>query len=94
VKTILITKAYRTFDKYVGLKNHYSFSVTKHIPAGAGLGGGSSNAALTLRILNKLEETGLSSDDELIDLSRTLGADVPFFHQGKAGHSHRTWPRH
>jgi 4-diphosphocytidyl-2-C-methyl-D-erythritol kinase len=80
----LITRAYRTFDKYVGLKNHYSFSVTKHIPAGAGLGGGSSNAALTLRILNKLEETGLSSD-ELIDLSRTLGADVPFFIKGKPG---------
>lgn len=80
----LVTIAYNTFDKYVGLKNHYSFSITKNIPAGAGLGGGSSNAALTLRILNKLEKTGLSTDD-LIDLSRDIGADVPFFIKGKPG---------
>ncbi|HLR32184.1 MAG TPA: hypothetical protein VK074_06830, partial [Fodinibius sp.] len=58
--------------------------VDKRIPAGAGLGGGSSNAALTLRMLNKIEELGLS-DDELIDLSRDLGADVPFFIKGKPG---------
>ena len=80
----LITVAYNTFDRYVGLKNHYAFSITKNIPAGAGLGGGSSNAALTLRILNKLEKTDLSTDD-LIDLSRDIGADVPFFIKGKPG---------
>lgn len=80
----LITKAYQTFDRYIGLKNQYSINVTKNIPAGAGLGGGSSNAALTLRILNKLEETGLT-DEELIDLSRTLGADIPFFIKGTPG---------
>jgi len=80
----LITKAYDTFEKYVGLNNHYSFNVIKNIPAGAGLGGGSSNAALTLRILNKLEDAELS-DNELIDFGRTLGADVPFFIQGKPG---------
>lgn len=80
----LITRAYQTFDRYVGVKNHYQISVTKNIPAGAGLGGGSSNAALTLRILNKLEKTELSTDD-LIDLSRDIGADVPFFIKGKPG---------
>lgn len=80
----LITQAYNAFDRYIGLTNHYSFNITKNIPAGAGLGGGSSNAALTLRILNKLEKTGLSSD-ELIDLSRDLGADIPFFVKGKPG---------
>lgn len=80
----LISKAYDLFDRYVGLKNHYRFSVTKNIPAGGGLGGGSSNAALTLRILNKLEKTDLSVED-LIDLGRTLGADVPFFINGKPG---------
>lgn len=80
----LITKAYNAFDRYIGLKNHYSFDIKKNIPAGAGLGGGSSNAALTLRILNKLEKTGLS-DNELIDLSRDLGADIPFFISGKPG---------
>ena len=80
----LITKAYKAYQQYIGLKSHYSFSVTKNIPAGAGLGGGSSNAALTLRILNKLEETGLS-DSELTDLSRDIGADVPFFVKGTPG---------
>lgn len=80
----LITKAYKTYQQYIGLNSNYSFSITKNIPAGAGLGGGSSNAALTLRILNKLEQTGLS-DDELIDLSRGIGADVPFFVKGEPG---------
>lgn len=80
----LITKAYRAFELYVGLHHHYSFSVTKNIPPGAGLGGGSSNAALTFRILNKLEEAGLSNDD-LVDLSRDLGADIPFFIKGEPG---------
>ncbi|WP_234567405.1 4-(cytidine 5'-diphospho)-2-C-methyl-D-erythritol kinase [Rhodohalobacter sp. 614A] len=80
----LISKAYNAFDRYIGLKNHYSFNITKNIPAGAGLGGGSSNAALTLRILNKLEETNLS-DEDLVDLIRDLGADIPFFIKGKPG---------
>lgn len=80
----LITKAYKAFDRYIGLKKNYLFNVTKNIPPGAGLGGGSSNAALTLRILNKLQKTELS-DDELIDLSRDLGADIPFFIQGRTG---------
>ena len=80
----LISKAYQTFERYVGLHNHYSFRIRKAIPAGAGLGGGSSNAALTLRMLNKLEEAGLSEED-LTDLSRSLGADVPFFIKGETG---------
>ncbi|HKK43995.1 MAG TPA: 4-(cytidine 5'-diphospho)-2-C-methyl-D-erythritol kinase [Balneolaceae bacterium] len=80
----LINKAISALDRYVGLKHNYLIRVDKRIPAGAGLGGGSSNAALTLRMLNKIEEIGLS-DDELIDLSRDLGADVPFFIKGKTG---------
>lgn len=80
----LITKAYRSFERYVGLKNQYKVDVSKNIPTGAGLGGGSSNAALTLRILNKIEKVNLT-DEELIDLSRDLGADVPFFIKGSCG---------
>lgn len=83
-KSNLINKAIAALDRYVGLKSNYLIRVDKRIPAGAGLGGGSSNAALTLRMLNKIEEMGLS-DDELIDLSRDLGADVPFFIKGKTG---------
>lgn len=80
----LINQAVAALNRYVGLKNNYHFKVDKRIPAGAGLGGGSSNAALTLRMINKIESLGLS-DDELIDLSRNLGADVPFFIKGKTG---------
>ena len=81
-KENLITRAYRTFDTYVGLHRHYRFQVDKQIPTGAGLGGGSSNAALTLRILNKLEDAGLN-EQELTDLSRDLGSDIAFFLQDR-----------
>lgn len=80
----LIRKAINVLQRYVGLEHNYHIKVDKQIPAGAGLGGGSSNAALTLRMLNKIEQLGLS-DNELIDLSLDLGADVPFFIKGKTG---------
>ncbi len=82
--TNLITRAYNAFDTYVGLNRHYHFTVSKQIPAGAGLGGGSSNAALTFRMLNKMEDAGLSAED-IVDLCRDLGADIPFFVYGKPG---------
>lgn len=80
----LIVQAINVLERYVGLEQAYHINVGKRIPAGAGLGGGSSNAALTLRMINKIEGLGLS-DDELIDLSRNLGADVPFFIKGQTG---------
>ena len=52
--------------------------IKKKIPSGAGLGGGSSNAATTLEGLNRLYELKLK-DKYLQQLSMTLGADVPFF---------------
>ena len=78
----LITKAYRAFEQYIGLHRHYRFTVQKQIPAGAGLGGGSSNAALVLRFLNKVEDVGLNQED-LSDLCRNLGSDIPFFLQSQ-----------
>lgn len=80
----LVTRAVRALERYVGLNRRYHFRVTKNIPAGAGLGGGSSNAALTLRMLNKMEEIGLSQE-ELVDIGRDLGADVPLFIRGETG---------
>ncbi|MGD2246126.1 MAG: 4-(cytidine 5'-diphospho)-2-C-methyl-D-erythritol kinase [Candidatus Aminicenantes bacterium] len=55
--------------------------VTKMIPAGKGLGGGSSNAAMTLYALNEIWGLGLEKK-VLIDLGKTLGVDVPFFFEG------------
>lgn len=54
----------------------------KNIPIGAGLGGGSSNAALTLMALNKLFKLNLSQK-ELMGIALEIGADVPFFIYGK-----------
>jgi len=55
--------------------------VTKNVPAGKGLGGGSSNAAITLYALNRLWELGLEKC-RLQEYGRRLGADVPYFLEG------------
>jgi len=52
--------------------------IEKKIPLGAGLGGGSSNAAATLLALNQLWQLNLS-DLQLFELAKQLGSDVPFF---------------
>lgn len=57
-------------------------SLRKHIPIGAGLGGGSSDAATVLLGLNQLWQLGLSRE-QLIDIARPLGADVPIFVYGR-----------
>ena len=61
-----------------------SIRLVKRIPQGAGLGGGSSNAATTLVALNRIWEAGLD-DDRLADLGLELGADVPVFVGGRSG---------
>ena len=59
-----------------------SIELEKRIPAGGGLGGGSSNAATILKGLRKLYKLDVS-DDELETIGKDLGADVPFFIKGK-----------
>jgi len=80
----LILKAAQLLRKASGKPNlGASISITKRIPTGAGLGGSSSNAAITLRGLNQLWQCGLS-EIELAKLGLQLGADVPVFIQGKS----------
>lgn len=55
----------------------------KHIPTGAGLGGGSSDAAATLMALNRIWQLNWSQD-QLMELGLGLGADVPIFIYGQA----------
>ena len=55
-----------------------SIRIEKRIPIGAGLGGGSSNAATTLRALNEMLGTGLRKK-EMAEMGVKIGADVPFF---------------
>ncbi len=80
----LVTKAYRAFERMVGCSTAYRVEVVKRIPAGAGLGGGSGNAAAMLRLLNHAEGAGLSTD-ELVELSRGLGSDIALFLIGRPG---------
>lgn len=63
------------------LSEGIEIQVTKTIPPGKGLGGGSSNAAMTLYALNELWELNLNVKT-LMDLGKELGADVPFFLKG------------
>lgn len=60
-----------------------SISLEKRLPSGAGLGGGSSNAATCLTVLNRLWELNLSTD-RLCEIGVKLGADVPVFIRGKS----------
>lgn len=55
-----------------------SIHLQKNIPAGAGLGGGSSDAAFTLKAVNELYKLALA-DEKLAEIGAKLGADVPFF---------------
>lgn len=57
-----------------------SIRLKKNIPSGAGLGGGSSDAAYTLRMLDEMLQLGIGRD-ELMQMAATLGADCAFFIQ-------------
>lgn len=66
------------------LKNNYKIVLKKRIPVGAGLGGGSSDAACLIKALNKLEHLNLS-EKEMVDIAINFGSDVPFFIYNKNG---------
>src|SRR5690554_3981610 len=70
----LVVRAARALQQASGSSLGAQIRCSKHIPSGAGLGGGSSDAATTLIALNRLWQTGLSRA-QLIDLARPLGAD-------------------
>ena len=80
-ETNLIYRAYRIFVEKTGINSGIKISLKKNIPAGRGLGGGSSNAAVTLMALNRIFEAGFN-DEALHSLAIQLGADVPFFLRG------------
>ncbi len=76
--TNLVVKAARLFFRQTGVSGNVRIRLQKRIPHGAGLGGGSSDAAATLMGLNELCRTGFTSGD-LVKLGAELGSDVPFF---------------
>ena len=74
----LVLRALRAFESATGTCAGWDIHLEKHIPHGAGLGGGSSDAAAMLRGLNELGGSPLGAH-ELGELAATLGCDVPFF---------------
>jgi 4-diphosphocytidyl-2-C-methyl-D-erythritol kinase len=78
LKTNLILTAIKLLERIVDRKLNVKVYLEKNIPIGAGLGGGSSNAAATLKALNNLFNLNLNFD-KLSDIALKLGSDVPFF---------------
>jgi 4-diphosphocytidyl-2-C-methyl-D-erythritol kinase len=81
----LIIRAAKLLQVQAGIKQGVELAVSKNIPLGGGFGGGSSDAATSLLVLNSLWRAGLNLD-ELAELGLSLGADVPIF-----VHGHSAW---
>ncbi len=77
-ETNLVVKAAHAFERATGKAVAFRVGLEKAIPHGAGLGGGSSDAASMLLGLNRLCGQPLA-DEALADLAAGLGSDVPFF---------------
>ena len=78
----IVIKASKLFFEYTKIKGGVFIKLKKNIPYQAGLAGGSTDGAATLRGLNKLYNANLSNL-ELKDLAAKLGSDVPFFIEEK-----------
>ena len=76
----LITKTYKEISSNYDIPG-IDVLLKKNIPIGAGLGGGSSNAAVTLHALNSLFKLNMTSK-QLIKIAQKIGSDVPFFING------------
>jgi 4-diphosphocytidyl-2-C-methyl-D-erythritol kinase len=79
----LVLKAAAAFRSRLGRAEHFEFDLDKHIPMGAGLGGGSGNAAVALRGMNQLSGEPFSNQ-VLCELAAQLGSDCAFFIEGQA----------
>lgn len=79
----LVVRAARALQQACGCDQGVDIYLDKKLPMGAGLGGGSSDAATTLHALNRIWDCGLS-DDQLAEIGLKLGADVPVFVHGFA----------
>lgn len=93
----LVIQAARALKEACGTSQGARFQLEKNIPAGAGLGGGSADAAIALKALNQLWQAGLSGAD-LADIGGRFGADIPMCLQasalraGNTGARIEAWP--
>jgi len=74
----IVTRAFRVMQEECNRPDNIAIKLIKNIPVGAGLGGGSGDAAATLMILNELWQAGFSKE-KLGTIGIKLGADVPIF---------------
>ncbi|XP_076956503.1 4-diphosphocytidyl-2-C-methyl-D-erythritol kinase, chloroplastic/chromoplastic-like [Bidens hawaiensis] len=81
----LIIKALNLYRKKTGSDKFFWVHVDKRVPTGAGLGGGSSNAATALWAANQFSG-GLATEKELQEWSGEIGSDVPFFFSNGAAY--------
>jgi 4-diphosphocytidyl-2-C-methyl-D-erythritol kinase len=79
----LVVRAARLFFAETRVQGNVRIRLKKAIPHGAGLGGGSSDAAATLRVLDQFYGTGLA-EERLMGMAAELGSDVPVFVAGGA----------
>jgi len=82
-KSNLVYKAVQSMMRESGYRGGILVEIKKRIPLGAGLGGGSSNAATTLKAMDQLLNLNVSKK-RLMEMGLEIGADVPFFFLGGA----------
>ncbi len=73
-----VIKAAKKFNEALGISKSYKIRLNKEIPMQAGLGGGSADAAIVLKMLNEMNGNPFS-DGYLAKLALEIGSDVPFF---------------
>jgi 4-diphosphocytidyl-2-C-methyl-D-erythritol kinase len=80
-ETNLVVRAVRAYERMAGITANVKIRVTKNVPMGRGLGGGSADAAVTFIGLQRMYKRSLPFE-EIPQVLRNLGADVPFFTLG------------
>jgi len=80
-ETNLVVRAVRAYERMAGITANVKIQVTKNVPMGRGLGGGSADAAVTFIGLQRMYKRSLPFE-EIPQVLRNLGSDVPFFTLG------------
>jgi len=76
--TNLVIRAFELYREKTGASQHFAANLTKVVPTGAGLGGGSANGATALWAANEICGR-LASEQDLLEWSAEIGSDCPFF---------------